>query len=55
MPRIAELREIEGEMWARLDFMKDLPSPVAFYTENELDKIKRAERLRCTTAIEELV
>ncbi len=36
MPRIAELKEIDGQMWARMDVdLKSADQPVYLWTESE--------------------
>jgi hypothetical protein len=39
MPRILELKEVNSEVWARLD-LKNVSSPVTLYTNEELHAIK---------------
>lgn len=44
MPRILELKEIDGAMWARLDLDLNSASPVGLYTPEEEREIRRSER-----------
>ena len=53
MPRISELREIDGAVWAKLDIDWD-GGPVSFYTELEIKQIKEAERKDIIYAIQNL-
>jgi len=41
MPKIAELREIDGEMWCRVGVHGDFPSGIALWTP---DEVERAEK-----------
>lgn len=43
MPRIMEMKEIDGAMWARLDLTKE-QSPVHLYTDAEVVALREAER-----------
>lgn len=47
MPKIAELKMIEGAMWARLDVNWKIDEPVSLLTEPELQAIKKGERAMC--------
>mgnify|MGYP006935528406 CR=1 FL=1 len=45
MPRILELKEIDGALWARLDVdMANEPPPVGLYTSAEEDRLKYLAR-----------
>jgi len=46
MPRIAELREIDGAMWAKLELESD-PSGIGIYTPEEIDAIRKDEGYAC--------
>lgn len=35
MPRIAEIKEIDGEMWVRVGTPQDFPSGIAIWTPDE--------------------
>ncbi len=41
MPRIAELREINGEVWCRVGHPDDFPSGIAIWTPDEVEKERR--------------
>lgn len=38
MPRIAELREIDGEIWCRIGKPGDFPSGIALWTPDEVER-----------------
>ncbi len=43
MPQILELKQIDGQIWARLDIdLKATPQPVSLLTQPEVDRMKRA-------------
>lgn len=50
MPRIAELREIDGAVWARIDTTLGGNS-VSLLTDAEVQAIRDDERKACTLAI----
>lgn len=50
MPKIAELRQIDGAMWARIDMT--LGSPVSLFTEAEVQEVRMDERRACIWAVE---
>ena len=52
MPRIAELRKIEGAMWARLEIDFERDGAVSLFTENEVKNLRKDERAGCIWAIE---
>lgn len=57
MPRIAELREIDGQLWVRipaaaLTFGEE--KSVSLWTESEKESALKAERERCIYAITHL-
>ena len=39
MPRVAEIKEIDGAIWCRVDL--DLGMPISLYTEPEIVAIKK--------------
>lgn len=41
MPRIAELREIDGEIWCRVGTPNDFPSGIALWTPDEVERAKK--------------
>lgn len=41
MPRIAELREIDGEIWCRVGVPGNFPSGIGLWTPDEVEKAKR--------------
>jgi len=52
MPRIAELKEIDGALWARLDLdLKDGGS-VSLFTEAEVQGVRADERKGCVWSIQ---
>ncbi len=53
MPEIAELKEIDGEIWARVRMNKD-DGGITLWTESEKSAALARERNRCMYAIEEL-
>jgi len=44
MPKIAELREIDGEVWVRIDVPPSSGEPISIMSQSEIDAIKRDER-----------
>jgi hypothetical protein len=42
MPKIAEIREIDGECWVRVETRDD--SPIQFLTSDEIDKSREREQ-----------
>jgi len=54
MPKIAELRMIDGAMWARLDvdWKMEKDGPVSLLTEPEVQAIRKDERNGCIWAID---
>jgi hypothetical protein len=43
MPQILELKNIDGQMWARLEIdFETTPQPVSLLTKPELDSVKRS-------------
>lgn len=42
MPKIAELREIDGQIWCRVGKPDDFPSGIALWTPDEVEREKRA-------------
>jgi hypothetical protein len=51
MPKIAELRKIDGAIWARLDVDLDTHSSVSLLTAPELQAIRKDEREGCIEVI----
>ena len=49
MPKILELKEINGELWARIPF--EGSEPVTLWTETEKKAALVAERERCMQAL----
>jgi len=45
MPRLLELREINGDLWARIGKPGEFPSGVSILTEEEINNIRRDECL----------
>lgn len=41
MPKITEIREIDGEIWCRVGKTGDFPSGIALYTPDEVTWLKR--------------
>lgn len=50
MPKIAELREIDGALWARVEMLE--PQPVSLLTSAEVDAIRKDERMACIWAVD---
>ena len=46
MPRIAEFREIDGEVWVKLEIASD-PSGIGIYTPDEIAAIRKDEGRAC--------
>ena len=43
MPQILELKQIDGQLWARLDIdFETTAQPVSLLTKPEVDRVKRA-------------
>lgn len=53
MPKIAELKEIDGNLWARLD-IGFASSPISIYTEHEIKAIRKDERRLIIEMINEM-
>jgi len=53
MPKIAEIKEIDGELWARLDITQE--SPIHILTQSEIESVRRDERLLCWSEITKMV
>lgn len=51
MPKIAELRKIDGAIWARLDVDLEADSSVSLLTASELHAIRKDEREGCIEVI----
>ena len=55
MPQIAELKEIDGQLWARISFPRQSgDKSVTLWRESEKKAALAAERERCMHAIMEL-
>lgn len=55
MPKIAELKKIDGHLWARIpDFLFEQGKTVFLWTESEKKDVLTAERNRVVYAIEKL-
>jgi hypothetical protein len=52
MPKIAELRMIDGVMWARLDVDWKKDEQVSLLTEPEVQAIRKDEREACVWAVD---
>lgn len=52
MPKVAELRMIDGAMWARLDVDWKMDEPVSLLTETEVRAVRKDEREACVWAVD---
>lgn len=43
MPRIAEIKELDGAVWVRVDLAID-PSGIGIYTPDEIEALERSSR-----------
>jgi hypothetical protein len=51
MPKLAELREIDGAMWARIECPSDSEDPIHILTDQEVAAIRKDERAACVEVI----
>lgn len=54
MPRILQLRDLDGAVWAKLD-LKNTDSPVRLYTEKEVKQLIQDTKFDMLNAIAGLV
>ena len=55
MPKIMELREIDGGMWARLDIdMASPDQPVSLFVDSEVQAIRKSATLLCADIADEI-
>lgn len=53
MPRIVELKEIDGDLWVRIERSDKDEGSIAIYTDDELAKMERDVRLMCAEIADE--
>lgn len=51
MPKIAELKEIDGHLWARVELLE--PQPVHMLTDDEVHAIRKDERMACVDVLQQ--
>lgn len=51
MPRVAEIKELDGGVWARVEMNPD-EGAVSLFLPSEVEALKKEERERCARHIE---
>lgn len=54
MPRVLELKEIDGALWAKLEITLNSP-PVSLYTAAEIEELQKSERVFCIGLIRDTI